>query len=150
MLTNDSPNPYQVTFLEDEKSEKPVLEEIRFVRRKPVPCKLTGTMIRNFTWQTFRRKPWEFIGLGLLQLVMLPVAILAGYLFSAPFAYIAYLATNPGDSPDGIIFGIPFLVLLLFFELIGYAIVADGAMRLLRGKKFFRKNPKGLLRLCVA
>jgi len=149
MPTNDSPNPYQVTFLEDEKPEKPMVGEIRFVRRKPVLCKLTGKMIRRFTWQTFRSKPWPFIRLGLLQLVMLPIAILLAYLVVLPFASIAIIASNSDNPPVAVEFCITllFMIVLSFFELIGYAVVSDGAIRLLRGKKFFRKNPKSTLRL---
>ncbi|MCL2622363.1 MAG: hypothetical protein FWD31_01750 [Planctomycetaceae bacterium] len=66
MPINHSPNPYQVTFLTD---EMPV-DGIRFVRRKPKPCKLAGSMIRSVTRHTFRRKIWRFVGLGLLQLVL--------------------------------------------------------------------------------
>jgi hypothetical protein len=138
-------NPYQVTFLTD---EKPV-DVIRFVRRRPVPCKLTGSMIRRVTWQTFRGKVGQFIVLGFLQLGLLLVALLASYLCALPIAYIANLTSSSEDTPFGIILGIQFLflVMLLLFNLIGYTIVANGTLRLLQGKKITPETPESKFHL---
>ncbi|MCL2118553.1 MAG: hypothetical protein FWH27_09030 [Planctomycetaceae bacterium] len=144
-------NPWQVTFLED---EKPVndFSGFRFVRRhKPVPCKLTGLMIFRVTWHTFRGKFWQFLGLGLLQFVMLLLSILAAYLCALPLAYfVHHVSSDPVNPPLAIVFGIPFLffAVSLFFEFLGYAIVASGTMHLLRGEKIFRnQTPRVIVRL---
>ena len=149
MSDNDSPNPYQVTFQED---ETPVvsLGDIRFIRRKPMPCKVTGSLIRRVTWYTFFGKFWYFIGLGLLQVVM-GGALFVGvtYVMIVVVARLS-IGNSPPSEPGQFCLALLFLAAVLFFEFLGYSIVASGTMRFLQDKKIvFReqsaKNTKRML-----
>ena len=151
MSDNDSPNPYQVTFQED---ETPVvsLGDIRFIRRKPMPCKVTGSLIRRVTWYTFFGKFWYFIGFGLLQVIMGGASVLAGYVAGHILLAIAYFTVGASHLSAELDFFLVllFLAVFLFFEFIGYSIVASGTMRFIQDNKIiFReqsaKNTKRML-----
>lgn len=64
---SESPNPYEATLLEDEKPQ----EKIRFLRVRPKPNKITGSMIQETTWKAFWSNRWRFIGLGLLSMLLI-------------------------------------------------------------------------------
>ena len=140
---NDTPNPYEVTFLEEEKP-KPI--EARFLRSKPTSNKITGEMIVEVTNKAFRSKYWKFFGLGLLQVVLLaaffmPIfAILVlldirGLLF-APFTEILFISAG---------------ILLCCCGFLAYILTIGMNLRLLRGEKIFlRPTWQGCFRLFVA
>ena len=151
MSISDSPNPYQVTFQED---ETPIvgIGDIRFVRRKSMPCKVTGSMIRRVTWHMFFSKFWYFIGLGLLQVVMGGASIITGYIAGHILLAIEHFTVGSSlhSTELGFFLVFLFLVVHLFFEVLGYSIVASGTMRFLQDKKIiFReqsaKNTKRML-----
>lgn len=136
---NESSNPYEATFLEEEKPPK----ELRFFRVTPKPNDVTGEMIRRNVWKTFLPKRWQFIGLGLLQLVliclpMIPVAL----------AELLYVSSYRFDNS---VYGGPLLWLIeegmIMLAAIAFGIwgcmtcvmTARWSLRLARGEKIFHR-----------
>ena len=147
---SESPNPYEATFLDD---EKPV-EEIRFLRSRLKPNNVTGKMIQETTWRAFwPRRCWRFIGLGLLQIALI-------YLPMIPMVIVEFFHEYLEDrfpSQHGSFFlyleaGLFFLggLALCCWTALTCVIIGNMTLRLLREEKIFqRPTRKSIFRLFV-
>ena len=139
---SESRNPYEATFLDD---EKPV-EEIRFLRSRLKPNNVTGEMIQRTTWKAFVPRRWRFIGLGLLQIALvylLIIPVLLGELFvetvSITNENTLGIDFNALPIPVQMAVILGFFGVLAFFGASSCIVIGNMTLRLLRDKKFFQK-----------
>ena len=146
---NESPNPYEATFLE---ADAPP-ETIRFLNSEPQPTKITGVMIEESAWAVFWPRRWRFIGLGLLQAVLVgvPVIFFAIVEFLCKFFGFDFRPTH-GSILEIVLAGLDFLagLVFVFWTCLTCVVIGKCSLRLLRGEKLFHKpTMQSIFRLCV-